>query len=75
VRERVEEPRARIYKRLRRPGINFKEPIQTGWESIPGLIKRFTNSGSGTDSKAWIPPGWELIPRLLKTTTLILLDS
>jgi hypothetical protein len=57
--------RARICKRLRSPGIDFKESIPPayvasragtsigfragppGWESIPGLHKKFTNSGSG----------------------------
>jgi hypothetical protein len=51
--------RARICKRLRRPGIDsgcpclagryVKQDWRTGppsWESIPGLLKRFTNSGS-----------------------------
>ncbi len=59
------ENRARICKRLRSPGIDFKESIppahvawrtgtsnrfvvpfcMPGWESIPGLFRRFTNSG------------------------------
>ncbi len=38
--------RARIFKRLRSPGIDVKESISPGWESIPVLLKRFTNSGS-----------------------------
>jgi hypothetical protein len=48
--------RARICKRLRSPGIDSaslcsmtgREGRRTGppgWESIPGLLKRFTNSG------------------------------
>ncbi len=37
---------ARISKRLRRPGIDSKELIPPGWESILGLLKRFTGSGS-----------------------------
>ncbi len=28
------------------PGIDCKKSIPPGWESIPGLFKRFTNSGS-----------------------------
>ncbi len=39
--------RARIYKRLRSPGIDSKESIPPDWESIPELLKKFTNSGSG----------------------------
>ncbi len=39
--------RARIFKRLRSPGIDSEESIPPGWESIPGLLKRFTNTGSG----------------------------
>jgi hypothetical protein len=32
--------------RLRTPGIHSKESIPPGWESIPGLLKSFTKSGS-----------------------------
>ncbi len=39
--------RARICKHLRSPGIDSEELIPPGWESIPGLLKRFTNTGSG----------------------------
>ncbi len=54
--------RARIFKRLRSPGIDPKESIPPawgryvkyncctgppGWESIPGLLRRFTNTVSG----------------------------
>ncbi len=39
--------RARIFKRLRSPGIDFKEAILPGGESTPGLLKMFTNSNSG----------------------------
>jgi hypothetical protein len=42
----IEISRARIRKRLRRPGIDSEEWIPPGWESIPGLLKRFTNTGS-----------------------------
>jgi hypothetical protein len=35
-----------ICKRLRSPGIDSEESISPGWESIPGLLKRFTNTGS-----------------------------
>jgi hypothetical protein len=38
--------RAHIWKRLRSPGTDFMESIPPGWESFPGLFKRFTNSGS-----------------------------
>jgi hypothetical protein len=38
--------RARICKRLWRPGIDFDESIPPGWESIPGLLKSSTNTGS-----------------------------
>ncbi len=53
---------ARICKRLWSPGIDFEESVPPayaawragttnrvavpGWESIPGLLKRFTNTGS-----------------------------
>jgi hypothetical protein len=40
--------RARICKRLRSPGIDLP-----GWESIPGLLKRFTNTGSTSQSLCW----------------------
>ncbi len=36
---------ARIWKRLRRPGIDYEDSIQPDWESIPGLLKRHTNTG------------------------------
>jgi hypothetical protein len=38
----------RISKRAEpwRLGIYSGESIPTGWESVPGLLKRFTNSGS-----------------------------
>jgi hypothetical protein len=39
--------RARICKRLRRPGIDSEASIPLGWESIPGLLKRFKNTCSG----------------------------
>ncbi len=38
--------RARICKRWRRTGIDPKEYISPGWESIPGLLAKFTNTGS-----------------------------
>ncbi len=41
--------RACIYKRFWRPGIDSEESIPAGWESIPGLLKRPTNTGSGSD--------------------------
>jgi hypothetical protein len=28
------------------PGIDSEESIQPGWKSIPGLLKRLTNTGS-----------------------------
>jgi hypothetical protein len=37
---------ARICKHLRSPGIDSKEPIPSGWESISRLFKGFTYSGS-----------------------------
>jgi hypothetical protein len=39
---------ARICKHFRCPGIDSKELIPPGWESILGILKRFTNSGSGS---------------------------
>ncbi len=38
--------RARICKRLRSPGIDSKESIPPALESIPGLLKKFINTGS-----------------------------
>ncbi len=35
-----------FFKLLRSPGFDSKETIPPGWESIPGLLKRFTNRGS-----------------------------
>jgi hypothetical protein len=32
---------------LRGPGIDSEESIPSVWESIPGLLKRFTNTDSG----------------------------
>jgi len=43
--------RARICKRLRIPEIDYKEYIPPGWELIPGLLKRFTNTGSGYEGQ------------------------
>jgi hypothetical protein len=43
----MEQEQSRICKRLRCPGINAKESIPPGWESIPELFNRFTNTGSG----------------------------
>jgi hypothetical protein len=40
--------RARTCKLFSGPGIDSKEAIPPGWESIPGLFKRVTNSGSGS---------------------------
>jgi hypothetical protein len=56
------------------------ESISPGWESIPGLLKRFTNTGSvvfsfaickpfnkpGIDSEESMSSGWESIPGLFK---------
>jgi hypothetical protein len=39
-------PGGRIFKILKSPGIDSKELTPPGWESIPGLLKRFTKSGS-----------------------------
>ncbi len=41
------QTRAPVCKRLRSPRIDSEESIPPGWESIPGLLKRFTNKGSG----------------------------
>ncbi len=35
------------YRALRGTGIDSKESIPPEWGSIPGLLKKFTNSGSG----------------------------
>jgi hypothetical protein len=43
----LRDSRARIFKRLWSPGINSEESILPGWESIPGLLKRIANTGSG----------------------------
>jgi hypothetical protein len=40
-------------------------PARPGWESIPGLLKRFTNSGSGY--LGWRINSSESIPGLLKS--------
>ncbi len=42
--EENRQPRARICKLLRSPGSG--KSITSGWESIPGLLKRCTNTGS-----------------------------
>jgi hypothetical protein len=52
------EPRARICKRLWSPGIDFEESSSPGWESIPSLLKRSTNTGSDIDSEESIPPAY-----------------
>jgi hypothetical protein len=39
--------RAHIFNLSGSPGIDSEESIPPGWESIPGLLKRFTNTGSG----------------------------
>jgi hypothetical protein len=36
------------------PGIDSKESIPSDWKSIPGLLKRFTNSGSEERSAMFI---------------------
>jgi hypothetical protein len=38
--------RAHIFNLSGSPGIDSEESIPPGWESIPGLLKRFTNTGS-----------------------------
>jgi hypothetical protein len=38
---------ARIFKFSRSPGIDSEESTPPDWELIPGLLKRFTNTGSG----------------------------
>ncbi len=38
---------ARICKRLRNLGIDSEESIAPTWESMPGLLKMFENTGSG----------------------------
>jgi hypothetical protein len=38
--------KARICKSLRSSGIDSRESTPLVWESIPGLLKKFTNSGS-----------------------------
>ncbi len=45
------QPWARICERLRSPRIGSKESIPPGWESIAGLHKMFTNTGSGYSQK------------------------
>jgi hypothetical protein len=44
----------RLCKRLRRPGIDSEAP--PGWESIPGLIRRLTNTDSESRS-SWKKQG------------------
>jgi hypothetical protein len=55
------EIRARICKRLRRPGIDYEEPIPPGWDSIPGLFKRFKIPASDRRllSNHWNHPAWQ----------------
>jgi len=43
----TEPSRNSICKRLWSPGFDSEESISPGWESIPGLLKRSTNMGSG----------------------------
>ncbi len=38
--------KARTCKRLKNPAIDSEESFLPGWESIPGLLKRFTNTSS-----------------------------
>ncbi len=45
------ERRARICKLLISPRIDSEESMPPGWESIPGLLKRFTNTGSVSHGK------------------------
>ncbi len=40
---KTSENSVRCHVPLRSPGINAEESIPPGWESIPGLLKRFTN--------------------------------
>ncbi len=65
---------ARVCKRSRSPGIDFKELIPPAWESIPRLIKRFTNSCSA-DLFCWYhaecPPPQELKIKSLAVYQLV----
>ncbi len=59
-----------ICKRLRSPGIDSEELIPPGWESIPVLLKSYTNTGSVFYTKnKWknkMEKRWESIPGLHK---------
>jgi hypothetical protein len=37
--------RAHVCKRVRSPGFDSEESSLPGWELIPELLKRFTNTG------------------------------
>ncbi len=67
--------RARICRRLRSPRIESNESTASlcglawrGWESIPGLLKRFTNSGSDFYASWWVGGGG--VYKYLSTGTL-----
>ncbi len=62
--------RARICERLWRPGIDFANLCSLagqyrtgppGWKSIPGLLKRSTNTGSGKQNELLKEEGCEKI--------------
>ncbi len=45
------EPEPQIVN-FRGPGIDSKESIPPDWESVPGLLKRSTNTGSGAAGRS-----------------------
>jgi hypothetical protein len=53
--------RARICKRLRSIGIDSKQSIPPGWESIPGLLKKFTKWESDWNKKKMAKLGLSVV--------------
>jgi hypothetical protein len=92
---RVSQFRARIYKRFRRPGIDSEDSIPPayvawragttnrvvvpGWESNPGLLKRFTNTVSAYLPIRFLSGKWKskttLLPHLSELVFLINMDD
>jgi hypothetical protein len=67
------QARARICKSLRMPEIDSGESILPGWESIPGLLKRFTNTGTGVSNVHW--HGWNDLSAVSRHTMMRILSN
>ncbi len=49
-----------VFAAVLSPGIDSEESILPSWESIPGLLERFTNTGSGSPrSISAVFSGWK----------------